>query len=218
VLHCSEIQKEFSVYLSPRAHRPLIMGRKGAVGANHPLATQAGLDILRAGGNAIDAAVAISLALAVVEPGMSGLGGDGFFQIYTSSDNAARCWNATGAAPRAATVERFKARGIAVRGPLSVSTPGLLAGLGAMHKARGSLPWSQLCAPAILHAREGFAVSHHYRNFASDVRQFLAADGRSRTVFLHGLDEGAPALGALIVQPDLARTLEEIAADGAETF
>jgi gamma-glutamyltranspeptidase len=194
------------------------MGRNGAVGANHPLATQAGLDILRAGGNAIDAAVAISLALGVVEPGMSGLGGDGFYQVYTSSDRVARCWNATGAAPRAATADRFRARGIAVRGPLSVSTPGLLAGLGAMHEARGTLPWSQLCAPAISHAREGFAVSHHYRHFASDVRQVLAADGRSRTVFLGGLDAGVPALGALIVQPDLARTLEEIAADGAETF
>src|ERR1700722_18362011 len=206
------------MYLPLRAHRPLIMGRNGAVGANHPLATQAGLDILRAGGNAIDAAVAISLSLAVVEPGMSGLGGDGFYQVYTTSDGAARCWNATGAAPRAATAERFRARGIAVRGPLSVSTAGLLAGLGAMHEARGTLPWSQLCAPAILHAREGFAVSHHYRHFASDVRQVLAADGRSRTVFLGGLDGGVPALGSLIVQPDLARTLEESAADGAATF
>ena len=74
------------MYLSSRAHRPLIMGRNGAVAANHPLATQAGLDILRAGGNAIDAAVAIGLALGVVEPGMSGLGGDGFYQVYTTSD------------------------------------------------------------------------------------------------------------------------------------
>jgi gamma-glutamyltranspeptidase len=206
------------VYLSSRAHRPLIMGSNGAVAANHPLATQAGLDILRAGGNAIDAAVAIGLALGVVEPGMSGLGGDGFYQVYTTSDSVARCWNATGAAPRAATPERFRARGIAVRGPLSVSTPGLLAGLGAMHEARGTLPWSQLCAPAILHAREGFAVSHHYRHFATDVRHVLAADGRSRTVFLGGLDEDVPAVGRLIVQPDLARTLEEIAADGVATF
>src|ERR1700734_752759 len=69
-------------YLSRRAHRPLIMGRNGAVGANHPLATQAGLDTLRAGGNAVDAAVAISLALGVVEPMMSGLGGDGFYHVH----------------------------------------------------------------------------------------------------------------------------------------
>jgi gamma-glutamyltranspeptidase/glutathione hydrolase len=194
------------------------MGRNGAVGANHPLATQAGLDTLRAGGNAVDAAVAISLTLGVVEPGMSGLGGDGFYQVYTAADGVARCWNATGAAPLAATPERFHARGIAVRGPLSVSTPGLLAGLGAMHAAQGTLPWHRLCAPAIIHARDGFAVTHHYRHFAADVRQFLAADARSRAVFLGGLDVGAPALGSLIVQPDLARTLEEIASDGAATF
>ena len=206
------------MYLTPRAHRTLIMGRNGAVGANHPLATQAGLDTLRSGGNAIDAAIAIALTLGVVEPGMSGLGGDGFYQVYTSSDRVARCWNATGAAPLAATPERFRASGIAVRGPLSVSTPGLLAGLGAMHAAHGTKPWATLCAPAIAHARDGFAVSHHYRHFAADVRAFLAADPRSRKVFLGNLDVGVPALGALITQPDLARTLEEIASDGAETF
>src|ERR1700678_3865640 len=114
-----------TMYLPTRAHRTLIMGRNGAVGANHPLATQAGLDTLRSGGNAVDAAVAISLALGVVEPMMSGLGGDGFYQVYTAADRVARCWNATGAAPLAATQERFRARRIAVRGPLSVSTPGL---------------------------------------------------------------------------------------------
>src|SRR5690242_10277553 len=117
------------MYLPARAHRALIMGRKGAVGANHPLATQAGLDTLRAGGNAVDASVAIALTLGVVEPGMSGLGGDGFYQVYTAADATSRCFNATGGAPLAATQERFRPSGIAVRGPLSVSTPGLLAGL-----------------------------------------------------------------------------------------
>jgi gamma-glutamyltranspeptidase len=206
------------MYLPTRAHRTLIMGRNGAVGANHPLATQAGLDTLRSGGNAVDAAVAISLTLGVVEPGMSGLGGDGFFQLHTASTGATVCYNATGAAPLAATPERFRASGIAVRGPLSVSTPGLLGGLAAMHADRGSQPWAMLCAPAIEHAREGFAVSHHYRHFAGDVRRFLAADPRSHAVFLGGLDVGVPALAELVRQPDLARTLEEIAADGAESF
>jgi gamma-glutamyltranspeptidase/glutathione hydrolase len=87
------------MYLPARNHRVLIMGRNGAVGANHPLATQAGLDTLRAGGNAVDASVAISLTLGVVEPGMSGLGGDGFYQTYTARDATSRCYNATGAAP-----------------------------------------------------------------------------------------------------------------------
>ncbi len=112
------------MYLPTRCRRTLIMGRHGAVGANHPLATQAGLDTLRSGGNAVDAAVAISLALGVVEPMMSGLGGDGFYQVHTAKTGETRCWNATGAAPFAATPERFAARGMTVRGALSVSTPG----------------------------------------------------------------------------------------------
>jgi gamma-glutamyltranspeptidase len=206
------------MYIPTRSHRTLIMGRKGAVGSNQPLATQAGLDTLRAGGNAVDAAVAIALTLGVVEPGMSGLGGDGFYQVHTAQDATSRCWNATGAAPFAATPDRFRAAGIAVRGPLSVSTPGLLGGVAAMHAAHGRLPWRQLFGPAIEHARDGFAVSHHYRNFAADVREVLTADARSRDVFLDGRDAGVPPLAALIRQPDLARTLEEIAQDGAETF
>jgi len=196
-----------------RAYRTLIMGRNGAVGTNHPLATQAGLDVLRAGGNAVDASVAISLTLGVVEPMMSGLGGDGFYQVHDAKTGETRCWNATGPAPRAATAERFQGRGIAVRGPLSVSVPGCLAGVAAMHAALGSLRWQSLCAPAIGHARDGFPASHHYRHFAEDVRDVLSADPRSRAVFL-----GDTRLAALVKQPDLARSLQEIAADGAETF
>ncbi|HEY7581124.1 MAG TPA: gamma-glutamyltransferase [Acetobacteraceae bacterium] len=206
------------MYLPARNHRVLIMGRNGAVGANHPLATQAGLDTLRAGGSAVDAAVAIALTLGVVEPGMSGLGGDGFYHVHMAQDGVSRCYNATGGAPLAATADRFRATGMAVRGALSVSIPGLLAGVGAMHAVHGRLPWRQLCAPAIEHAREGFAITQHYRNFAGDVRPVLAADARSRAVFLAGLDAGLPTLGALIRQPDLARTLEEIAEDGADSF
>lgn len=206
------------MYLPDRAYRTLIMGRNGAVATNHPLATQAGLDALRAGGNAVDASVAIALTLSVVEPMMSGLGGDGFYQVHTPADGRTVCWNATGAAPLTATPERFRASGIHVRGALSVSTPCFLAGLGAMHMAQGSRPWAELCAPAIAHARDGFPVSHHYRHFAHEVRSILAADRRSHAVFLAGLSEGEPHLASLIVQSDLARTLEEIAADGAETF
>jgi gamma-glutamyltranspeptidase/glutathione hydrolase len=204
------------MYLPTRAHRPLIMGRKGAVGTNHPLATQAGLDALRAGGNAIDAAIAIGLTLSVVEPMMSGLGGDAFYQVHLAKSGRTQCWNATGAAPFAADPERFRASGIPVRGPLSVSTPGFLAGAAAMHAALGSLPWRGLCAPAIEHARDGFCVTHHYRNFSDSFRDTLNVDRRTSSVFLNGLV--TPPLASLIRQPDLARTLEEIAEGGAETF
>src|SRR5438874_3558511 len=80
----------------PRCYRPLIIGRRGAVAANHPLAAQAGLLALRAGGNAVDAAVATALALAVVEPMMSGLGGDGFYHVFDGATGRAVVFNATG--------------------------------------------------------------------------------------------------------------------------
>jgi gamma-glutamyltranspeptidase/glutathione hydrolase len=196
-----------------RAHRPLLMGRHGAVGANHPMATQAGLDTLRAGGNAADAAVAVALALGVVEPMMSGIGGDGFYHAWIGGK--AEVINGTGYAAAAAKPEVFPG-GIEIEGPRSVSVPGMLGGLGALHAAHGRLPWSQLCAPAIGLARGGYGLTVHGRNFASDNTKKLNADPRSAAVFLaHGR---APALGAVIVQENLARTLEIIAADGVETF
>ncbi len=198
------------MYPTPRSHRPLIMGRNGAVGANHPAAAQAGLDILRAGGNAVDAAVAMSLALGVCEPMMSGLGGDGFFHVYRPGQPAT-VFNGTGTAPAAATVDRFTS-GLPTDGPLSASVPGKLAGLSAMHAAHGRLSWAMLAAPAIALARDGFAATHGYRLFTGDNAAKLAADPRSASVFL------GKALGDLVVQPDLALTLEEIAADGAGAF
>jgi gamma-glutamyltranspeptidase/glutathione hydrolase len=197
------------MYPTPRSHRPLIMGRNGAVGANHPLAAQAGLDILRAGGNAVDAAVATSLALGVVEPMMSGLGGDGFYHVLVGGKRV--CFNGTGPAPKGATAERY-AGGIPTRGGLSASVPGCLAGIAMMHARHGRMPWAALAGPAIGHAREGFGATHGFRHFAHDARGFLAPDARSAAVFL------GKELGGLVVQEDLARTLEQIAAEGAETF
>src|SRR5882724_3616334 len=139
----------------PRCYRPLIIGRRGAVAANHPLAAQAGLMALRAGGNAIDAAVATAATLAVVEPMMSGLGGDGFYHVYDQAIARAVVFNGTGPAPAAATPERY-AGGIPRIGPFSVSVPGMLAGLEAMHRSLGRLPWCDLFADAITFARDGF--------------------------------------------------------------
>src|SRR6266436_3715549 len=127
--------KVFSFAESDDAGIPLLSAtdhrRCGAVAANHPLAAQAGLLALRAGGNAVDAAVATSLALAVVEPMMSGLGGDGFYHVYEQATGRAVVFNGTGPAPAAATPERY-AGGIPRIGPLSVSVPGTPAGLDAM--------------------------------------------------------------------------------------
>jgi len=140
--------------IEPRCYRPLIIGRRGAVAANHPLAAQAGLMALRAGGNAIDAAVATAVTLAVVEPMMSGLGGDGFYQVYEQASGRAVVFNGSGPAPAAATPERY-ARGIPRVGALSVSVPGMLAGIAAMHQSFGRRPWCELFAEAITFARDG---------------------------------------------------------------
>jgi gamma-glutamyltranspeptidase len=199
----------------PRCYRALIIGRRGAVAANHPLATQAGLMTLRAGGNAVDAAVATAMTLAVVEPMMSGLGGDGFYQVYDQATRRAAVFNGSGPAPAAATPERY-ARAIPRIGPLSASVPGMLAGLAAMHRRFGRLPWRELFAEAITFARDGFGATPHYRHFAEQYRPTLVSDPRSKEIFL--ADGAAPAAGAPIVQSDLARTLEEISSDGAETF
>jgi gamma-glutamyltranspeptidase len=198
-----------------RCYRPLIVGRHGAAAANHPLAAQAGLLVLRAGGNAVDAAVATALALAVVEPMMSGLGGDAFYHVFDAKSGRSVVFNGTGPAPRAATPERYAA-GIPRTGPLSVSVPGMLAGLGMMHTEYGTLPWAQLCAEAIRLARDGFGATPNYRHFAGEHLACLRADQRSAATFLH--DGDAPAVGTTIVQPELARSLEEIAAEGADRF
>jgi gamma-glutamyltranspeptidase/glutathione hydrolase len=196
-----------------RCYRPLIIGRRGAVAANHPLAAQAGLLALRAGGNAVDAAVATALALSVVEPMMSGLGGDAFYHVFDQASGRAIVFNGTGPAPQAATPERY-ASGIPRTGPLSVSVPGMLGGLGAMHRDYGRLPWAELCAEAIRLAREGFGATPHYRHFAGQHLATLRADRRSAATFL--TEGNAPAAGRPIVQPELARALGEIASEGAE--
>jgi gamma-glutamyltranspeptidase/glutathione hydrolase len=198
-----------------RSYRPLAIGRRGAVAANHPLAAQAGLLALRSGGNAVDAAVATALTLAVVEPMMSGLGGDGFYQVYWQPARRAVVFNGTGPAPAAATPERYRA-GIPRIGPLSVSVPGMLGGVEAMHREYGRLPWADLCAEAIAYARDGFAATRAYCHFAAESRATLLVDPRGAATFLAAGEP--PPLAAAIVQPELARTLEEIAADGAEGF
>src|SRR6185312_4883015 len=146
-------------------------------------AAQAGLIALRAGGNAVDAAVATALALSVVEPMMSGLGGDAFYHVFDAKTGKAVVFNGSGPAPRAATPERY-AGGIPRTGPLSVSVPGMLAGLGAMHRAHGQLKWRDLFAEAIGQARDGYGATPNYRHFALDHEAVLRADKRSGAVFL----------------------------------
>jgi gamma-glutamyltranspeptidase/glutathione hydrolase len=202
-------------YEGPRSYRPLIIGRRGAVASNHPLATQAGLLTLQAGGNAVDAAVAVAATLSVVEPFMSGLGGDGFYHVYVRGTGEAVVFNGTGPAPRAATPERY-ATGIPLAGPLAVSVPGSVGAWGAMHARFGRRPWASLLAAAVHYARDGFGATRACRHFAGEQVAPLLADPRSAGVFLR--DGHPPAVGTPIVQTDLARSLERLAVAGAEDF
>ena len=202
-------------YEGPRSNRPLIIGRRGAVAANHPLATQAGLLTLQAGGNAVDAAVAVAATLSVVEPYMSGLGGDGFYHVYVRRTGEAVVFNGTGHAPRAATPERYAA-GIPLTGPLAASVPGSVGAWGAMHARLGRLPWTSLFDAAVHYAHEGYGATRACRHFTGENVKSLGDDARSAAAFLRS--GRAPAVGTPIVQTDLARTLEQLAGEGAESF
>jgi gamma-glutamyltranspeptidase len=198
-----------------RTWRPLVMGRRGAVAANHPLAAEAGVAILRRGGNAADAYVAAASTLAVVEPHMSGLGGEGFALVYSAATGEASVVNATGRAPLAATPERFR-DGIPAHGPATSITPCLVDGWCEVQSRFGTLPLSALLESAIYYAREGFGATRTFCHYASDQAAALAADPAAASAFLPGGQP--PELGTTIRQPALARTLERLAAEGRSDF
>lgn len=182
-----------------------------AVASNHPAATQAGLDVLRSGGTAADAAVTVSLCLGVAEPFMSGIGGDGFFHVF---DGQPVVYEGAGCAPAAATIELYR-NGMPDSGPLSISPPGVLAALFQLHANHGNLPFSRLFEHAIDLARNGVRVGHTYRRYAeSDSWRFSNQSGSE--VYLH--DGRVPDIGSRIVNETFAKTLEMIASNGVEVF
>lgn len=198
------------------AHRPVIMGRNGMVCAGHPLAAQAGVSILQRGGNAFDAAIATAAVLGVVEPLMSGIGGDGFIMAYRASDDSLRVCNGTGAAPYAATVDRYR-DGIPMKGILSVSVPGLLNAWLDTHEAYGSLPLGDVLAPAIALADDGFPVTH-YLSAAIAGDSLLCQFPTSRAIFTRSDTGEALRPGDILRQGDLAQTLSSIAQQGRDAF
>ena len=199
-----------------RSHRPLIMGQRGVVATNHPMASQAGLDVLREGGNAVDAAVTASLMLGVAEPHMSGLGGDGFYHVYHAGARCGTVYNGTGISAAEHGHADFLSQGMPLHGPRSVSVPGGLAALFAMHQRQGLLPWRRMCEPAIDAAKNGFPVTHAYRRFAQNNQTKLQRDAAAQSTFL--LRGQVPDVGTWLTQPALARTLEQIAARGGNDF
>lgn len=193
-----------------------------AVASAHPAASEAGLAILAAGGNAFDAAVAVSAALAVVEPFGSGLGGGGFFLLHRAADGLQLMVDARETAPAAARRDMYLDadgeldRDRAINGPLSGAIPGLPAGLAHLAEGYGRLPLGQSLAPAVRLAQEGFAVGSRYRRLAQFRHAALKASPPAASIFL---DRGeVPAEGHVIRQPDLARVLQALGERGAAGF
>ncbi len=197
------------------SNRPVVMGRNGMVCSAHPLASQAGMSVLQKGGNAVDAAIATAAALNVVEPNMSGIGGDGYIMVYNREAGTIEVCNATGAAPYAAALERYQATGIPVKGVLSASVPGLLDGWMSAHSKYGSLSLAQVFDPALDLADNGFPVTHVLSGvIAGDslIQQFPT----SQKIFAPKGSGLKP--GEIIYQKDLARTFQAIVDGGRDAY
>jgi gamma-glutamyltranspeptidase/glutathione hydrolase len=194
------------------------LGSQGMVSSAHPLATRAGLETLKRGGTAFDAAVSVASVLNVVEPMMSGRGGDGTILVYSAAEKRVRFLDSSGMIPQAVDSDVFRPPTPGYRenrrGPKAVSTPGNVNAWAAMSREYGKLPWKTLFSEAIDLAERGFtlgpgtarSIEFAFENFPPHAREFYGRDGRP-------LRSGEP-----LVQRDLARSLRLIADQGPEAY
>ena len=193
------------------------MAGNGIVTSGHPLASQAGVQIMTAGGNAVDAAIATAAALGVVEPHNSGVGGDGYILIYWSETGQLSGVDATGAAPYAATREVYlRDGGIPMKGIRSVSVPGLVDGWLSAHERYGVLQLDQVLAPAIALCENGFPVTHNLAAELERQTSSFVSDPYTRTVFTKNGEPYKP--GEILCQKNLGKTLQKIAVHGSDAF
>lgn len=208
------------VFCCLTAHAVLPKG--AAIASAHPLATQAGFEILAQGGNAFDAAVAVSAALAVVEPSGSGLGGGGFWLLHRESDGFEVMLDGREKAPLAAHRTMYlDSAGQAIPalsqdGALAAAIPGMPAGLAHLAEKYGRLPLATSLQPAIRYAREGFRVGNLYLRQAAIRLKALRNSADAARIFL--VNDQLPAVGTLLRQPELALTLEQFAQRGKAGF
>jgi gamma-glutamyltranspeptidase / glutathione hydrolase len=197
--------------------RPTIVAQHGMVAAGHPLAAEAGMRILKAGGNAVDAAIATWAVQGQVEPGMTGLGGDMFALIYLAKTGEVKFINGTGFAPQAATIDFYKSKGgIPEEGPLSVSVPGSVGGAALAVQKYGTRPLADVLAPAIEMAEQGFPITESLARGLAGSRAKLEKYPSTTKVWFRN---GKPLeMGDVLVNKDLARTLRAIAGQGPDPF
>jgi len=197
--------------------RPTIVAQHGMVAAGHPLAAEAGMRILKAGGNAIDAAIATWAVQGEVEPGMTGLGADMFILYYNAKTHEVKFINGTGFSAQAATIDFYKSKGgIPDEGPLSIAVPGAVGGAAYAVQKYGTKPLAEVLAPAIEIADGGFPITEALARGLESGQAKLAKYPSTTKLWFK---DGKPLqIGDLMKNPDLARTLRTIAAQGAEPF
>lgn len=202
----------------PRTGRPPVLASRGMVSSPHYLASASGLEALRRGGSAVDAAIATNATLCVVYPHMAGVGGDGFWLIAGPDTDGVQALHASGPAAQGATREYFREQGcidrIPDRGPLAALTiPGAVDGWRLAHERHGRLPWADLFADAIHYARDGMAVTRSLADWLKTDEPILQQFPETARIYL---PEGRLLReGERLMQPELAHTLEQIATLGA---
>jgi len=201
--------------------RPVTIALNGMVSCPHALASEAGVEILKAGGSAVDAAIAASAVLSVVYPHWTSVGGDQFWLIREAGRGAVRFLNAGGRAAASGSIDWFSQRGLAeipLRGilPATLTTPGAVAGWCEAHAALGRLPLARDLAPAIGYARDGFPATARLASWTGKTAAVLAESPEAAAIFLPG--GNPPRAGQRLRNPDLALTLDRIGGLGREGF
>jgi len=197
--------------------RPVIMGTNGMVAAEHPLEARAGIKVLEAGGNAIDAAVAIFYMTSVVEQHQAGIGGDALVLAYIAKEKRVVFFNGTGPAPKLATREFYaKLNGIPDAGPYSSTVPGAVGGMDLALKRYGTMPLAKLIQPAIDAAEQGHPLTYWSASLHRQGQAKIAAFPSSVKALTNNGKPFEPA--EVFIQPDLARTLKTLAKEGAQAF
>ncbi|MEC7922394.1 MAG: gamma-glutamyltransferase, partial [Planctomycetota bacterium] len=208
--------------VSTRSARSMVLAKRGAVCASQPLAAEAGLAILRKGGNAFDAAVATAAVLNVVEPMSTGIGGDMFALAWSAKEKKLVGLNGSGRSAATASIEAYRALGmnrVPRFGAYSVTVPGAFHGWCALLEKYGSLPLEEVLADAIRYAEEGFPVSEVIaENWRSGMRHQGIPEFAENYLLREGDKWRSPRLGEVFRQPDIGRTFRALAKGGIEVF
>ena len=215
-------ERPLGTRLTPQPYqtgRSVIMARNGMVATSQALATQIGLDVLRKGGSAVDAAIAADAALGLMEPMSCGIGGDLFAIVWDNKTKKLYGLNASGRSPYKATRAYFQAhklKEIPLYGPLSWSVPGCVSGWGDLHKKFGKPSLTDILGPTIEYAKDGFPVTEVIAGQWAKAKKNLSQSPDAAATYLPG--GNAPKAGDLFKNPNLARVYESIAREGPQVF